>query len=144
MKPLVALCSGLLFGVGLMVSAMGSPARVLAFLDVYGSDWDPSLALVLITAVAVSGVGFVVARRRSAPLFAADFSGPASRVVDRKLLAGAALFGVGWGLVGYCPGPALAAWALGAPSAPVFLAAMLVGMGSHAGLARLWTRQART
>lgn len=137
LKPFAALSSGLLFGIGLVVSGMVSPRKVLAFLDVYGGDWDPSLALVLIAAVSVSAIGFAVSRRRSAPLFAAGFVEPASRVVDRKLLAGAALFGMGWGLVGYCPGPALAAVALGAPSALVFGAAMLVGMGLYAGLHRL-------
>lgn len=129
LTPLFALISGLTFGLGLIVSGMVSPAKVLAFLDITGPAWDPSLALVLLSAVGVSALGVAVAGRRTTPLLAKAFSGPRRQTVDRKLLLGAALFGVGWGLVGYCPGPALAAVALGAPMALAFVAAMLVGMG---------------
>lgn len=129
LRPLFALISGLTFGLGLIISGMVSPAKVLAFLDIAGSAWDPSLALVLLSAVGVSALGVAIAGRRKTPLLAKTFSGPLRQTVDRKLLLGAALFGVGWGLVGYCPGPALAAVALGAPMAAAFVAAMLVGMG---------------
>ena len=129
LRPLVALASGLIFGLGLIVSGMVSPGKVLAFLDIAGAAWDPSLALVLISAVVVSALGAAVARRRKSPLLAPAFSGPLRQALDGRLLLGAALFGVGWGLVGYCPGPALAALALGAPAALAFVVAMLVGMG---------------
>ncbi|MDK2767983.1 MAG: YeeE/YedE family protein [Sphingomonas sp.] len=135
-KLLVALASGLIFGLGLIVSAMVSPGKVLAFLDVTAPSWDPSLAVVLVSAVVVSAIGFEVGRRRKAPLFASAFNGPSNRALDGKLLVGAALFGIGWGLVGYCPGPALVALGLGAPPALVFIIAMLVGMGSFALLQR--------
>lgn len=129
LRPLVALISGLTFGLGLIVSGMVSPSKVLAFLDIAGSAWDPSLALVLISAVGVSALGVAIAGHRKTPVFAPAFSGRGRQAIDRNLLLGAALFGIGWGLVGYCPGPALAAAALGAPMALAFVAAMLVGMG---------------
>lgn len=129
LRPFVALISGLTFGLGLIVSGMVSPGKVLAFLDIAGPAWDPSLALVLLSAVGVSALGVAVAGRRKTPLLAKAFSGPLRQTVDRNLLLGAGLFGVGWGLVGYCPGPALAALGLGAPMALAFVAAMLVGMG---------------
>lgn len=129
LKPLVALASGLIFGLGLLVSGMVSPGKVLAFLDFTGTDWDPSLALVLISAVGVSALGAAFGRRRKSPLLAPAFSGSLKRAIDGRLLVGAAMFGVGWGLVGYCPGPALAAMALGATGAVAFVVAMLAGMG---------------
>jgi uncharacterized membrane protein YedE/YeeE len=135
-KLLAALASGFIFGLGLIVSAMVSPSKVLAFLDVTSPSWDPSLVLVLVSAVIVAALGFALGRRRTAPLFAATFNGPSNRALDGKLLVGAALFGIGWGLVGYCPGPALVALSLGAPAALVFVMAMLVGMGSFALLER--------
>ena len=132
LRAAAALISGLTFGLGLIVSGMVSPGKVLAFLDVAGGAWDPSLALVLLSAVGVSALGVAIAGRRGAPLLAEAFSGPVRQTLDRKLLLGASLFGVGWGLVGYCPGPALAALALGAPAALAFVAAMLAGMGLYA------------
>src|SRR6185312_6444627 len=98
---IAALAAGLLFGLGLTVSQMINPAKVLAFLDVAG-DWDPSLALVMAAAVPVAAGGFALAGRRSAPLCDARFFGPERTRVDRRLLSGAALFGIGWGLVGFC------------------------------------------
>lgn len=127
-KLLVALASGLIFGSGLIVSAMISPAKVLAFLDITAPAWDLSLALVLASAVIVSALGFEIGRRRGSPVLASQFNGPSDRSLDVRLLSGAALFGVGWGLVGYCPGPVLVALSLGAPSALAFVAAMLTGM----------------
>ncbi len=122
-----AFASGLLFGLGLVISEMVNPAKVLGFLDVFG-NWDPSLALVLASAVMVSALGFALGRRRDAPLFAPAFNGPSSRSLDKKLLSGAALFGVGWGLVGLCPGPALTALTFGPWQVFVFITAMMTGM----------------
>ena len=105
---LTSFASGLLFGLGLVVSQMVNPAKVLAFLDVFGA-WDPSLAFVMGAAVAVSALGYFVATRRGTPLFGARLEIPTRRDLEPRLLSGAALFGIGWGLVGLCPGPALAA-----------------------------------
>src|SRR3954462_12261853 len=124
---LSAFAAGLLFGVGLVISQMSNPAKVLAFLDVLG-NWDPSLALVMTAAVAVSALGYVAARRRGRPVFAPRFEIPTRRDLDPRLLGGAALFGIGWGLVGLCPGPALTLLPLGVWQAFVFVGAMLVGM----------------
>jgi hypothetical protein len=120
---------GLLFGVGLALSGMISPAKVVAFLDLAG-DWDPSLALVMAGALAVTAPGYRVVLRRERPLLEERFSLPVRRELDRRLVAGAAVFGVGWGLGGYCPGPALAGLGLGAPRTALFVAGMLVGMAA--------------
>ncbi|WP_211102170.1 DUF6691 family protein [Azospirillum brasilense] len=127
---LVALVSGLLFGLGLTVSSMIDPAKVLNFLDVAGSR-DPRLAFVTAAAIPVAAVGFVVASRRGTPLVGTAFHGPKATAIDRRLVTGAVLFGVGWGLVGYCPGPALATLGLGASGPWLFVAAMLAGMAAH-------------
>jgi len=121
-----ALCSGLLFGAGLTVSQMVNPSVVLAFLDVAG-DWDPSLAFVMAAAVAVTAVGYRLAWRREGPFFAERFELPTRRDLDARLLAGAALFGLGWGLVGFCPGPALAALASASSFAVAFSMALVTG-----------------
>jgi uncharacterized protein len=122
-----AFASGLLFGLGLIVSEMVNPAKVLAFLDVFG-DWDPSLAFVMGGAVVVSWLGYVMAKRRGAPLFAPRLEIPLRRDVDLRLIGGAALFGVGWGLAGLCPGPALTALVFGPWQVFAFVAAMIAGM----------------
>jgi len=127
---LAALGSGLLFGVGLTVSGMVQPLKVVGFLDVVGA-WDPTLALVMGGALAVTALAFPQILRRARPLWAASFSLPTRQDVDARLLAGAAIFGVGWGLGGFCPGPALASLALGAPGAWIFAAAMAAGMLLH-------------
>lgn len=121
---------GLLFGLGLVVSQMLNPAKVLAFLDVFG-DWDPSLALVMGGAVVAASVGFALAGRRAAPLWAPAFQIPTRRDLDARLITGAALFGIGWGLAGLCPGPAIAALPLGLWRSVVFVLAMLAGMALH-------------
>ena len=121
---------GLLFGLGLVISQMINPAKVLAFLDVFG-DWDPSLALVMAGAVAAAAIGFALAGRRAAPLWAPAFQIPTRRDIDARLLTGSALFGIGWGLAGLCPGPALTALPLGLWQSFVFVAAMLAGMALH-------------
>ncbi len=127
MKVAVSLFAGLLFGIGLAMSGMLDPARVLGFLD-FAGDWDPSLAFVLGGAVAVSGAGTLAMRRMPRPLLAEAFDLPTKRRIDGRLLIGASLFGLGWGLAGFCPGPALAALSLGLPKAFAFAAAMLAGM----------------
>jgi uncharacterized membrane protein YedE/YeeE len=124
---LFAFFAGLVFGVGLIVSGMANPAKVLGFLDVAGR-WDPSLAFVMAGAVAVGAVAFAVARRRTRSALGLAMQLPQARGVDGRLLAGSALFGVGWGLAGFCPGPAVVALGGGYAKAAVFVAAMLAGM----------------
>ena len=133
MAILSAFASGLLFGLGLIISQMINPAKVLAFLDVFG-QWDPSLALVMVGAVAASAFGYMLARRRGAPVLVASLEIPTRRDLDSRLLAGAALFGVGWGLVGLCPGPALAMLSFGLWQAFLFFGAMIAGMAAFAML----------
>ncbi|MBO0663272.1 YeeE/YedE family protein [Jiella sp. MQZ9-1] len=123
-----ALVSGLLFGAGLVISHMVDPAKVLAFLDLAG-DWDPSLALVMGAAVAVFFVGYRAAMRMDQPVFAPHFEIPDRRDFDRRLIGGSILFGVGWGLIGLCPGPALADLTLAPQSVLLFVAAMIAGIG---------------
>ena len=127
MKALGGLLAGLIFGLGLAISGMLDPVRVLSFLDVAG-DWDPSLAFVLGGAVSVSTLGVLLMRRRARPLLAPVFALPTKQRIDRRLVTGAALFGVGWGLVGLCPGPAISGLVLGHGASFVFAIAMLVGM----------------
>ncbi|WP_428310352.1 DUF6691 family protein [Hydrocarboniphaga sp.] len=122
----VALLAGLVFGAGLTVSGMASQAKVLGFLKL-GPGWDPSLMLVMGSALAVTLPGFWWMRRRGRPLLGDSFAQPATTRVDTRLLIGAALFGVGWGLSGFCPGPAIVSLALLQPAALVFLPAMLAG-----------------
>ncbi|HKM61239.1 MAG TPA: DUF6691 family protein [Acidisphaera sp.] len=138
----VGLLSGLLFGLGLVVSGMISPAKVLAFLDVAGA-WDPSLALVMAAAVSVAGVGFAIGRRLRKPLAATAFAGPTRRDIDANLIAGALLFGIGWGLAGFCPGPALASLSVAGSRSAVFVIAMLAGMGGEALFSRFANRRPR-
>lgn len=139
-QVLAALGSGLLFGLGLTVSRMVDPAKVLGFLDIAG-NWDPSLALVLVGATGPAAIGFrLILGRRSAPLFAETFSLPTARAIDPRLVIGAAIFGVGWGLVGLCPGPSLAGLGLAFRPVSVFVAAMLVGMAGFELMGRLRPR----
>jgi hypothetical protein len=123
---LSALVAGLLFGMGLMLSGMTNPGEVLGFLD-WSGVWSPDLIGVLGSAVLVSLIGFQFARRMERPWFEAEFPAFPRKSIDRTLLMGAMLFGVGWGLAGYCPGPALAGLALGNEEVLVFLGAMLCG-----------------
>lgn len=125
-----ALLAGLLFGLGLTVSGMIDPAKVLGFLDIAG-NWDPSLAFVMAGAIPVAAVGFAVGRRRAAPLCAHGFSAPVRTAIDTRLCLGAATFGIGWGLAGYCPGPALAALGLGDGRTVLFVAAMVIGLAGR-------------
>jgi|SRR5438552_5155450 len=127
MQALTALLAGLLFGVGLIVSGMVNPAKVLGFLDLAGK-WDPSLALVMAGAIAVGGIAFAVADKRSTTLLGTPMMLPAARNLEPRLMLGSLLFGVGWGLAGFCPGPALVALGAGYAKAVVFVVAMLAGM----------------
>ena len=127
MRTLIGLLCGLVFGTGLVLSGMSDPAKVLNFLDLAGA-WDPSLAFVMAGAVAVTFIGYRLVQERPRPYFAERFHMPTARDIDAPLLAGAAFFGLGWGLGGYCPGPAVTALALGAKGTLVFVPCMLVGM----------------
>lgn len=127
MSILVNLALGLLFGVGLVVSGMSDPAKVLNFLDLAGT-FDPSLAFVMGGAVIVAFIGFRLTLMRQRPVLAPRFQLPTRRDIDARLIVGLALFGIGWGLGGFCPGPAFTALGLAAPGTLVFVPAMLAGM----------------
>jgi uncharacterized membrane protein YedE/YeeE len=127
MQVVAALVAGLVFGLGLTISSMVDPGKVQGFLDVAG-DWDPSLAFVMGGAVSVAFIGFTLAGRRATPLLAETFRRPTASGIDSSLLGGAVLFGLGWGLAGFCPGPALAALGFAGPGAAIFVVAMLAGM----------------
>ncbi len=129
-RLVVAYVCGLLFAVGLGLSGMTHPSKVLAFLDFTG-DWDPSLALVMASGVLVNFVLFGIARRRGAPLLAPSFSLTTKTAIDTSLVGGAALFGVGWGLGGFCPGPAVVSVVTGATPVVAFVVAMLASMGAY-------------
>ena len=126
-KAAMSLFAGFVFGVGLLVSGMSNPAKVLGFLDLAGL-WDPSLAFVMAGAIAVGAVAFAFARRMRQSLIGEPMCLPTATKIDRPLLVGALLFGIGWGLAGFCPGPAVVADAAGYGKAVLFCGAMLVGM----------------
>jgi hypothetical protein len=127
MSAVTAFIAGLVFGVGLIISGMTDPGKVIGFLDVAG-NWDPSLAFVMAGAILVGFFAFAVARRRAQTFLGAALALPQRRDIDRRLVGGSLVFGIGWGLAGYCPGPALVSLGSGQPKAAVFVAAMLVGM----------------
>ncbi len=129
-RVVVAILCGILFGIGLVISDMVNPARVLAFLDVTGS-WDPSLAFVMGGALIPSSIAYAIKRHRGRPVFEMRFHVPTNRTIDGALVSGALLFGLGWGLVGLCPGPALASLATGRWEAVLFVAAMIFGMFAY-------------
>jgi uncharacterized membrane protein YedE/YeeE len=133
MLMIASLFCGLIFGAGLLISGMVQPTKVLGFLDVFGA-WDPSLAVVMGAALAVSVPGFMLVQRRARPLFAARSFWPTKMGIDRPLVVGSALFGIGWGLAGLCPGPALENLVTLSPGVVVFVLAMAAGMILH----RLW------
>jgi uncharacterized membrane protein YedE/YeeE len=124
---LSSLVAGAVFGAGLAISQMINPAKVIGFLD-FAGDWDPTLAFVMAGALLAAAPGYAVAKKRKAPLLSGRFHIPKRREVDMPLMLGAAIFGVGWGLVGFCPGPAIAALCTGMWEVLVFVAAMLGGM----------------
>ncbi|AIT80220.1 DUF6691 family protein [Novosphingobium pentaromativorans] len=127
MRHLIGLLSGMLFGAGLAISGMMDPSRVRGFLDVAG-NWDPTLAFVMGGAVLVMALAWLVQRRMPAPVACEEFSLPGTRLIDARLIGGAALFGVGWGLGGLCPGPAVASLVTNPVPAAVFVLAMVAGM----------------
>ena len=127
MHVLSAFVAGLVFGIGLIVSGMVNPVKVLGFLDLTGA-WDPSLALVMGGAVAVGAIAFALARGRATTLLGTPMAPPTARAIDGRLVLGSLVFGVGWGLAGFCPGPAVVALGAGKLKAVVFVAAMLAGM----------------
>ena len=128
MTTFTSLLAGLVFGLGLIVSGMANPAKVLGFLDLAGA-WDPSLAFVMGGAIAVASLAFAVARQRTLSMLGATMKLPTSRDIDRRLVIGSLLFGIGWGVAGFCPGPGLVALGMGEAKALVFVVAMLAGMG---------------
>lgn len=127
--------AGLVFGLGLIVSGMANPAKVLGFLDLAGA-WDPSLAFVMAGAIAVGLVAFATATKRAMSFLGAEMNLSRTREIDRRLVAGSVLFGIGWGIAGFCPGPALVALGMGEVKALAFVAAMLAGMGLFETLER--------
>lgn len=136
MAPLAALACGLVFGLGLIISGMFDPGKVLAFLDIAG-PWDPSLAVVMGVAVPVAALGYAVGRRREQPLLAPAFNAPASRQLDRRLVVGSVTFGIGWGLAGICPAPGVLLAATGHGGGIVFVLAMLAGMVAFDAIERM-------
>ncbi len=135
MPALFSFAAGLVFGLGLILSGMTDPSKVIGFLDLAGL-WDPSLAFVMVGAILVGFVGYRVARQRTVSLMGGAMRVPAARDIDRRLILGSLVFGVGWGLAGYCPGPALAALGSGQDKAVVFTLAMLAGMAIYEAVER--------
>jgi uncharacterized membrane protein YedE/YeeE len=135
MTVFTSLLAGLLFGLGLIVSGMADPAKVVGFLDLAGA-WDPSLAFVMAGAIAVGLIAFAIAGKRAVSFLGADMKLPTARHIDRRLVGGSLLFGIGWGVAGFCPGPGLVALGMGEAKAAVFVAAMLAGMALFEGLER--------
>lgn len=140
---LLAGLAGLVFGLGLIVSGMADPAKVLGFLDLAGA-WDPSLALVMGGAVAVGVVAFTIAGRRATTLLGDVLRLPTAREIDARLVGGSLMFGIGWGLAGFCPGPAIVALGMGLPKATIFVAAMVAGMLLFEAFERLGPRRGGT
>jgi len=130
MRSLIALVSGLVFGLGLIAGGMTDPAKIKGFLDLFGA-WDPSLALVMGGAIAIAVLAFATARRRTRSWSGDRMEIPTSTVIDRRLIVGGLLFGVGWGIARFCPGPALVAMGSGVGLAGLFVVAMVAGMVFH-------------
>ena len=129
-RVLASLCAGFLFGIGLALSKMIDPNKVINFLDIAG-NWDPSLALVMGGALSITLVAFRVIPKRAAPLFDDKFRLPTRRDIDKPLLGGATLFGIGWGMAGYCPGPAIASLGMGFLDPAILVLAMVAGFTAH-------------
>ena len=143
MASLFAFVAGLVFGLGLIVAGMVNPAKILGFLDIAGK-WDPSLALVMVGAIAVGLVAFALARRRTMSALGLPMQLPSASALDARLVGGSLVFGIGWGLAGFCPGPAIVAIGAGYAKAAVFAAAMLLGMGAFELIQRNLTRTGMT
>lgn len=135
MQALIALVAGLLFGLGLLLSGMANPTKVVGFLDLAG-NWDPSLALLMAGAIGAALPAFTMARKRSTAWAGCALALPSATQIDAPLVLGSLTFGVGWGLAGYCPGPALVSLGTGSVPAVVFVLAMIAGMAIHAWLTR--------
>ena len=127
LNTITAFGAGLLFGIGLLIAGMANPAKIIAFLDIAGR-WDPSLGLVMLGAIAVGTIGFTIAKGRTRSVLGAPMQLPTARRIDRRLVVGSLAFGIGWGLSGFCPGPALLATAAGYGKALAFVIAMVIGM----------------
>ncbi|MAF03364.1 MULTISPECIES: YeeE/YedE family protein [Herbaspirillum] len=139
LRNLAALAAGLLFGLGLIVSGMADPAKVLGFLDLAG-QWDPSLALVMGGAIAIGLPAFTLARKRQRTLLGEPMQLPTARTIDRRLVLGSLLFGVGWGIAGICPGPALVLLGMASGKGLAFVLAMLAGMLLFRWSERFWAK----
>lgn len=138
MSILVQFAIGLVFGLGLVIAGMSDPAKVLNFLDlaaIPSGGWDPSLAFVMAGAIAVTFIGFRLVLRRKQPIFGGKFHLPTATDIDARIIVGPAIFGVGWGIAGFCPGPAFTAMTIGGSPALIFVAAMLAGMAGARWLA---------
>jgi len=135
MRIFTALLAGLIFGLGLIISGMANPAKVLDFLDLAGA-WDPSLMFVMGGAIGVDFFAFATAARRKSTFTGEPINLPTARRIDRPLVIGSLLFGIGWGVAGFCPGPALVGVGMLQPKALLFVLAMLAGMGLHAWIGR--------
>ena len=138
MSVLAQFVIGLVFGLGLVVAGMSNPAKVLNFLDlgaIPSGGWDPSLAFVMAGAIAVTFIGFRLVLRRSQPVFDETFHLPTATDIDARIIMGPAIFGIGWGLAGFCPGPAFTALTVGGNAALIFVASMMAGMGAARWLA---------
>lgn len=129
LRTLAAGAIGLVFGSGIAISGMANPAKVLNFFDIFGA-WDPSLAFVMASALAVTAIGYRFVLKRPKPILEPRFHVPGNRKLDMPLLAGSAAFGIGWGITGFCPGGAIPALGLGEPSAWIFVGAMLAGIAA--------------
>jgi uncharacterized membrane protein YedE/YeeE len=140
MHALSAFAVGLIFGIGLIISGMTDPSKIIGFLNLAG-PWDPSLALVMGGAVAVGVIAFGFARRRTRGFLGGAMHLPTARRIDRRLVLGSLVFGIGWGLAGYCPGPAVVSVGMGQDKAIVFVVAMLAGMGIYELIERLRQRR---
>lgn len=127
---IISFLAGLIFGIGLIISGMADPAKVLAFLDVAGL-WNPSLIVVMAGAIGVGFFAFVWAKSRKTTLLGGEMKLPSTTKIDRRLIIGAVIFGIGWGIAGFCPGPALVGLGMGLPKALIFVAAMLAGMALY-------------
>ena len=127
MQGLLALLAGIIFGLGLIISGMTNPQKVQNFLDIFG-NWDPSLIFVMVGAIAVTSIGFLILRQAARPLFAQLFQWPGATAIEPSLITGAIIFGIGWGLIGLCPGPAITSVLLLNEVALIFLPTMVLGM----------------
>jgi len=141
MQRITEFVAGLLFGLGLLLSGMSDPGKVLGFLDLLGA-WDPSLALVMAGAILVGMLAFTVAKKRTMNFLGGALHLPTANQIDRRLVIGALLFGAGWGLAGFCPGPSLVSMFSGQPKAAVFVLAMVIGMLLYEAADR-WIHQPR-